>query len=127
MVNPFVTEETLSFPFCVGRNPFFSPMSFFPLCLYLHREHFTSDASGHQMCGGFSPPSNCLGHQLGALKFNASLTPPAWRWHAVTWVKGSAPQDCSSCHFRFQEQARVAAYASDRCRWGVPVPPHLIC
>ena len=47
-----------------------------------------------------------LQQQLGVLQFNSVLTPPAQRWHHISQVGGSIPQDCPP-HFRCPCMSRL--------------------
>ena len=61
------------------------------LLLYFHTEHFTSDTSGHQICGSFTPPSTS---ELGFLQFNLILTLSIQRQYHIPQLKDSVPQNC---------------------------------
>ena len=44
--------------------------------------------------GGRLPQGTILGHQLGVLQFNSTLTLSTWRWRQTPQAKCSGPQDC---------------------------------
>lgn len=73
---PQVYDKNLQFSFLNGKKTSCPPPVFFS---FFHTESFTSDNSGHRMCGGFPPPSDSLWHQLGAQQFNLVLTLSTWR------------------------------------------------
>ena len=88
------------------------PLSFhLQFSITIHTEYFTSDTSGYQMCGGFSPtPSSSPRHQLRVLQWSSILTLRRAKFSPTSL-------HLPHSHFRCQSQA------------GDPQPPwvQLIC